>query len=260
MGAVADGPSGKREDCRPSQFVVPADLAQGLPQPLRQRLALALDVADLATALQMLRRLRPYFGVAKVGLELFCSVGPRSVAAIREEGFQVFADLKLHDIPTTVHHAARAMGKNGVSYLTVHGSGGAEMLKAAVAGLEEGSGQAPDKAVVLAVTVLTSEPVAGSDLLVERVRAAQMAGCRGFVCAGPDLDLLRKVAPAMLAVVPGIRTAWSSLDDQHRVMGPQEALDAGADLLVIGRAVTQAQSWERAAEQLLAPLRIQPRS
>ncbi|MCL4423798.1 MAG: orotidine-5'-phosphate decarboxylase [Actinobacteria bacterium] len=227
---------------------------------LRDRLALALDVDDLDRALQMLRRLKPYFGVAKVGLELFCSVGPKSVAAIQEEGFQVFADLKLYDIPTTVHHAARAMGKHGVSYLTVHGSGGPEMLKAAVAGLEEGSGKEPGNAVVLAVTVLTSEPVAGSELLVERVKAAQLGGCGGFVCAGPDLGLLRKIAPSMLAVVPGIRMAWSSKDDQRRVMGPQEALDAGADLLVIGRSVTQAQNWERAAEQLVASLHIQPGS
>src|SRR5262245_34591484 len=124
----------------------------------RDALALALDVDDLVEATRLARELRPYFGVAKVGLELYSAVGPDAILAMSDQGFRVFADLKLHDIPTTVGRAARVLGALGVSYVTVHAHGGVPMMRAAVEGLYEGSvaaGNEPGK--VVAVTVLTSD-------------------------------------------------------------------------------------------------------
>src|SRR5438132_6638777 len=124
----------------------------------RDRLALALDCDDLVEAVRQARELKPWFGVAKVGLELFCAAGPDSVPALADEGFKVFLDLKLHDIPTTVGRAARVAGELGASYLTLHAHGGAVMLRAGVDGLSEGAhaGGMPTP-TALAVTILTSD-------------------------------------------------------------------------------------------------------
>jgi orotidine-5'-phosphate decarboxylase len=108
----------------------------------RQRLALALDVDDLVLALRMARRLRPWFGLAKVGFELFAAAGPEVVCALTVEGYRVFLDLKLHDIPTTVRRAARVIGGLGATYTTVHTTGGEEMLRASLQGMAEGAAAA----------------------------------------------------------------------------------------------------------------------
>ncbi len=211
-----------------------------------QHLALALDTDDLAAAVALAARLRPWFAVAKVGLELFSAAGPAAVGALADQGFAVFADVKLHDIPTTVGRAARALGRTGASYLTVHASGGAAMLAAAVAGLADGvaagggGGGTRPAPMVLGVTVLTSEPDAGEDRVAALAAAASSAGCGGIVCAGPDLPVVRRTAPALRRVVPGIRPAGVGVDDQARVATPGAAIAAGADLLVVGRAVTAA--------------------
>src|SRR5487761_2375415 len=105
----------------------------------RPRLAIALDVEDAESALRLAGLVAPYFEVAKVGLELYASVGPSIVAELAERGFQVFVDLKLHDIPTTVERAARALGRLGVTYATVHAAGGVDMVRAAIAGLSDGA-------------------------------------------------------------------------------------------------------------------------
>lgn len=211
--------------------------------PAREHLALALDTDDLDGAVALARRLRSWFAVAKVGLELFGSAGPDAIAAMADEGFIVFADIKLHDIPTTVGRAARALGRAGAGYLTVHASGGAAMIEAAVHGLAEGSlagsGAVPD-AMVLGVTVLTSDPSATPARLSELVGVAEASGCGGVVCAGSDLPVVLRRAPRLRRVVPGIRPADTGADDQARVATPGAAIAAGADLLVIGRAVTAA--------------------
>ncbi len=143
----------------------------------RDRLALALDVASLDAAVDLATRLRPWFSVAKIGLELFAAEGPLAVDTLLDEGFRVFVDLKLHDIPTTVGRAARKIGSMGVSYTTVHAAGGDEMLRAAVEGFEEGWAgavamghvePAEGSAGILAVTVLTSDPGAGTDVVGSR--------------------------------------------------------------------------------------------
>ena len=143
--------------------------------------AFALDVASLDAAVDLATRLRPWFSVAKIGLELFAAEGPLAVDTLLDEGFRVFVDLKLHDIPTTVGRAARKIGSMGVSYTTVHAAGGDEMLRAAVEGFEEGWAgavamghvePAEGSAGILAVTVLTSDPGAGLLVIGRTVTAS----------------------------------------------------------------------------------------
>ena len=214
----------------------------------RDRLALALDVDDLVVALRLARRLRPWFGVAKVGLELFGAAGPETVSALTVEGYRVFLDLKLHDIPTTVSRAARVLGGLGVDFATVHTQGGEAMVRAAVSGMAEGASAAGAPApCVLGVTVLTSDPEAPPEALASRSRLAASAGCGGLVCAASDLAVTRRAAPGLLTVVPGIRPSGTSTDDQARAATPAAAIAAGADILVIGRAVTAAGDPEAVA-------------
>jgi len=218
----------------------------------RQRLCLALDFDDLVVALRMARRLRPYFGVAKIGLELFGAAGPETVSALTVEGYRVFLDLKLHDIPTTVRRTATVIGGLGTAFATVHTQGGLNMLQAAVEGMTAGASAAgAPTPCVLGVTVLTSDDSAPAELLAERAGLAARAGCGGIVCAASDLGITRRVAPDLLKVVPGIRPAGTGHDDQARAATPSAALAAGADLLVIGRAVTAADDPERVADALV---------
>jgi orotidine-5'-phosphate decarboxylase len=226
-------------------------------EDLRQRLILALDVDDSVVAMRWAARMRPWFGVAKVGLELFSAAGPPVMAELIEAGFKVFVDLKLADIPTTTRRAARVLGALGASYLTIHTCVGRGMLEAGAAGFVEGAERAGLPAPVpLGITVLTSEPDAPPQLLRDRVTLARDAGCGGLVCAAPDLSVVRAVAPGLLTVVPGIRLAGTGADDQSRVATPTQALRAGADMLVIGRAVLAAPSPEEAAASIMADLAV----
>ena len=162
----------------------------------RDHLALALDVGDLDTALAVAQRVQPWFGVAKVGFELYAEAGPDAFQALRDKGFRVFADLKLHDIPTTVGRAARVLGRRGVDFLNFHAAGGEAMLRAGVEGLAEGARDARPRArpVALAVTVLTSDP--NVDAMDTRLDVARDAGCDGVVCAGSDVERARRACVA----------------------------------------------------------------
>ena len=224
-------------------------------QDLRSRLALALDVDDAVEAQRLARELRPWFGVAKVGLELFSATGPGIVQVLIDDGYRVFLDLKMADIPTTVSRAARVLGALGVSYLTLHAFAGPAVLRAGVEGLREGAERAglPIPAA-LAVTILTSDPDAPPHILGKRVAAAVEARCAGVVCAASDVREAKQLAPRLLAVVPGVRPAGSPTHDQVRAATPTEALEAGADILVIGRAVTAAPDRPAAAAALVESL------
>ncbi|MCZ7526088.1 MAG: orotidine-5'-phosphate decarboxylase [Acidimicrobiia bacterium] len=205
----------------------------------RERLALALDVPDLGEALELARRLDPWFGVAKVGLELHAAAGREAVERLHDLGWRVFLDVKLHDIPTTVGRACRILGGLGVGYVTVHCAGGVEMLRAAVEGLGEGAAAAGcDPALALGVTVLTSEPDAA--VFPARLAAAVEAGCGGVVCSADEVGSLRAAHPGLVTVVPGIRLEGGPAHDQARVGDPATVARLGADLLVVGRAVTAA--------------------
>jgi len=225
------------------------------PPELRDRLVLVLDVDDVVEAIRLVHELKPWFGVAKVGLELFTAAGPDAVLSVLAEGMKVFLDLKLFDIPTTIGKAGRVVGALGPSYLTLAGFGGVPMLRAGVEGLAEGAslaGLAPPKA--LAVTMLTSDTGAPEHVLGNRVRAALEAQCGGVVCAASDVAEVKALAPDFTVVVPGIRTEGSPRHDQVRSATPGQAFAAGADLLVIGRTVTAAPDRALAASQLIGSI------
>jgi orotidine-5'-phosphate decarboxylase len=223
------------------------------PDPqVTARLALALDTDDLVDALRTARGLAPWFGVAKVGLELFSAAGPEAVSALGALGYRVFVDLKLHDIPTTVHKAARVLGALGASYVTLHTSGGVAMLGAGVEGLVSGAADAGvSPPMALGVTVLTSDADAPASLLTQRVGLAVASGCGGVVCAATDLAVVRDAGPDLVTVVPGIRPADAGRDDQQRAATPGDAIRSGADLLVIGRAVTASADPQAAAAAIV---------
>ena len=179
---------------------------------IRDRLALALDVDDLVAAIRLGRGLKDYFGVAKIGLELYSAAGPEAIGAIADLGYKIFLDLKLHDIPTTVGKAARVLGAVGVNYLTMHAHGGVDMLQAGVQGLEEGARNAGlEQPQSLAITVLTSDGDAPPHIMPKRVMLAAEAGCSGIVCAVGDLEEAHHYAPRLTRVTPGIR-----LPGRHR--------------------------------------------
>lgn len=215
----------------------------------RARLALALDVGGIDDAVGIATRLQPWFATVKVGFELYAEAGPTAFDRFHDLGFAVFADLKLHDIPTTVHRAARVLGRRGVEFLNFHASGGVAMLEAGVDGYREGAADAGMATpVALAVTVLTSDP--DTSAMAERLAWAQAAGCDGVVCAASDVEAAR--AHTLRTMVPGVRMPGGDADDQARVATPADALAAGADWLVIGRAVTAADDPERAAADVCA--------
>jgi orotidine-5'-phosphate decarboxylase len=231
-------------------------LTQPVPSSVRNRLALALDVDDAVAAARLARQLRPWFGVAKVGLELYSAAGPRIIQSLIDDGYEVFADLKMADIPTTVNRAARVMGALGVSYLTLHAFVGPDVLRAGVEGLAEGADRAGlEPPTALAVTILTSDTGAPPHILARRLAFAVEARCAGVVCAASDVREIKELAPRMMAVVPGVRPAGTPTHDQRRAATPTEAIAAGADMLVVGRAVTAAPDREAAAAALAASIK-----
>jgi orotidine-5'-phosphate decarboxylase len=222
------------------------------PEEVRARLCLALDTDDLVEAERRGRELGPWFATLKVGLELFSSAGPAAVTTLQGIGLDVFVDLKLHDIPTTVNKAARVLGSLGVSYVTFHAHGGVDMLRAGVEGLREGAAAAGVAAPhALAVTVLTSDDTAPPHILPKRVEAAAEAGCDGLVCAVADVAEVRRIVPDLFVAATGIRSRGDEAHDQRRTATPGEALAAGVDLLVLGRTITHAAEPALAAAALV---------
>lgn len=227
------------------------------------RIIVALDLPNAEDAVRLAKRVGPHVGAYKVGLGLLHGAGPGIVTALVDLGKPVFADAKLHDIPSQVNTAARRLGRLGARWVTAHVSGGEEMLHAAVDGLAETSNGA---AGVLGVTVLTS--IGAEDLvsigvastpgkLVSKMsRLAAAAGAEGVICSPLELAVVDSVAPALLKVTPGVRPPGAALGDQTRVMTPQDAMERGADWLVIGRPITAAPDPEAAAAALAAIVQI----
>ena len=221
----------------------------------RQRLIVAFDVPDLSSALELDRRLGNEVGWVKIGLDLFTAEGPPVVTAFRERGRRVFLDLKLHDIPNTVAGAVKSASRLGVDLLTLHAEGGPAMMRAAVAA------RANTRVSLLAVTVLTSldgneYPGMYRSAIEDRVltfaEAAVETGMDGIVASPRELAKLVSFVPSDFArVIPGIRPAGSSTDDQARVATPRAALIAGATHLVVGRPITQASDPAAAARSIL---------
>jgi orotidine-5'-phosphate decarboxylase len=226
----------------------------------------ALDVPQAEAALQLAAQLAPVVGAFKIGGELFTSAGPEIVRRIRATGAAVFLDLKFHDIPNTVAKAVAAATRLDVQMLTIHTSGGLEMMQAAAESAKQTALQlGHDAPLVLGVTVLTSmdsnnlsEVGAQANVghQVERLATlAVKAGLPGLVCSPLEIAALRQTLPARIQLVtPGIRTGKEKSDDQKRTLSPREALDAGANWLVIGRPIYAAENPRAAAEAILARL------
>jgi orotidine-5'-phosphate decarboxylase len=233
---------------------------------MRNPVIAALDVPEANAALDLVSQLAPVVGAFKIGAELFTACGPDIVRKVRATGVPVFFDLKFHDIPNTVARAVAAATRLDVQWVTIHTGGGVEMMRVA-----EESAQRTAKAagraapVVLGVTVLTSmndhtlaEVGCNGDATRQVLRLAELAiraGLRGLVCSPLEIVALRRVLPANVQlVIPGIRTGEEKADDQKRTLTPREALDAGADWLVIGRPICAAVNPRAAAEKILAAL------
>jgi len=226
----------------------------------------ALDVASADKALTLAREVAPFVGAFKVGKELFVSAGPEFVRQLRATGASVFLDLKFHDIPNTVAKAVAAATRLDVQMLTIHTSGGSEMMRAAEKAAQDTARELGRPApLVLGVTVLTSMDSAALGELggetdvaaqVERLaRLAAASGLRGLVCSPLELVTLRKfLPPAMQLVTPGIRTGAEKADDQKRTLSPREAMAAGASWLVIGRPIYAATKPAEAAAAILSSL------
>jgi orotidine-5'-phosphate decarboxylase len=204
-------------------------------------MALALDVSELDEAERLARLLTPEVGVLKVGLELFWAHGPEAVRRISAHG-PVFVDCKLHDIPTTVERASANVARLGVHMFNVHALGGEAMMRAALDGAKRGADAAGVvMPLVLGVTVLSSHGGEGLASPASLAWEAKEAGLDGVVVSGDDVrDVRDACGDAFCLVVPGIRPAGTNGHDQVRVLTPREAIERGADYVVVGRAVTAA--------------------
>jgi len=236
-------------------------MAQRFNSP-SDRLIVPLDVPDVAAARRLVDRI-PQVTFWKVGLELFVSSGPEILEYLKSQGKRIFLDLKFHDIPNTMAGAGRAAGRYGVDLVTVHATAGLAALKAAQAAAEEGAAAAQvDAPKLIAVTALTSIdgrslafdlkiPLELSDYALQMALLSQQAGLAGSVCSPQEAELLRRCCgDNWLLVCPGVRPHWSQTGDQRRVMTPGEAIAAGADFLVIGRPITQADDPGAAFQRL----------
>jgi orotidine-5'-phosphate decarboxylase len=234
---------------------------------MQNPIIVALDVPTSDQAMALAEELAPVVGAFKIGKELFTAAGPEVVRRIRGTGASVFLDLKFHDIPNTVAKAVASAVRLDVQMLTVHASGGTEMMQAAEESAQKAAAQAGlNPPLILGVTVLTSmdanalaeigcEPNPGRQ--VERLaKLAVKAGLRGLVCSPLEIVQLRQMLPGHVQLVtPGIRTGAEKADDQKRTLTPREAMDAGASWLVIGRPITAAAQPRAAAEKILESLR-----
>jgi orotidine-5'-phosphate decarboxylase len=228
----------------------------------RSRLIVALDVPDRTAALEAVGRLSGHVGCFKLGLEIFTREGPRLVEEILARGEKIFLDLKLHDIPNTVRGAVRSACRLGIHMLTVHASGGPNMLEAACREAQS-AGSAPLLLAVTALTSLSREDmvklgVAGSmENWVEQLAALAFdSGIRGIVASAGELPALhQRFGSEMRFVIPGIRPAGSALQDQSRTATPAEAIGAGADYIVVGRPILQAPDPASAADSFVEEIR-----
>jgi orotidine-5'-phosphate decarboxylase len=225
-------------------------------------LILALDVPTREEAAPILRQLRGNLRWVKLGLQMFTAYGPNYVREVADLGFDIFLDLKLHDIPNTVAKAVESLGPLPIKMLTLHTSGGGEMMRAAAAAQQKTN----PNLLLLGVTVLTSTDAAGlneigvtaspADQVARLGKLAVASGLRGLVCSPLEVELLRRSLPASTQLVtPGIRPAGDDVGDQKRVMTPAEAARAGSSYIVVGRPILKAADPAAAARAILADLK-----
>jgi orotidine-5'-phosphate decarboxylase len=227
---------------------------------MKEKILLVLDVSSRGEAMQLVRPLYEHVGMFKVGMQLFTAAGPSLVREIADLGGKVFLDLKFHDIPNTVTHAVLEAAKLGVSLMTIHAAGGRVMMETVAKELQDQFGNR--KPMVVAVTVLTSLNDAGlaevgiarpmAQQVVSMAKLAQECGIDGVVCSPQEIQRVRQAAgPDFKIVTPGIRMPGQAANDQQRLATPREALTAGADYIVVGRAVTAAKDPRGALDDLV---------
>ena len=219
------------------------------------KIIVALDVPSKAEALRLVEQLQGQVSFFKIGLQLYTAEGPEIVRAMLAKGAKVFLDLKLHDIPNTVARAVESANNLGLQLLTIHLSGGSEMIRAAI-GAKKGNTS------ILGVTVLTSSTDGtlreigidhqADDQVLRLTKLGVENGIDGVVASPHEIKELRKeFGDKIKIVVPGIRPSWAEAGDQKRTMTPREAIEAGADYLVIGRPITAAKDPREALERIL---------
>ncbi|MFM7500879.1 MAG: orotidine-5'-phosphate decarboxylase [Actinomycetota bacterium] len=221
---------------------------------------LALDFNDMASTVEMINLTKEHIAIYKLGLEFYLAHGKSGVNEIqsRFSGIEIFLDLKLHDIPNTVAGACRSVADLNPKFLTVHASGGSKMISAASSSLP--------KAEITAVTILTSldkeQMIAMGlndnieNLTLNLAKNAVNSGARAIVSSPQEVSLLRKhLGEKVTLITPGVRPSGAERDDQERIMTPKEAIEAGADFVVIGRPITKASDPKQAAEAITASLR-----
>ncbi|MEY3098828.1 MAG: orotidine-5'-phosphate decarboxylase [Candidatus Nanopelagicaceae bacterium] len=221
---------------------------------------LALDFSDMASTVEMINLTKEHIGIYKLGLEFYLAHGKSGVKEIQSRftDIEVFLDLKLHDIPNTVAGACRSVADINPKFLTVHASGGSKMISAASSALP--------KVEITAVTILTSldqEQMLAmglseniENLTLSLAKNAVNSGARAIVSSPQEVSLLRKhLGEKVTLITPGVRPSGAERDDQERIMTPRQAIDAGADFVVIGRPITKASDPKQAAEAITASLR-----
>lgn len=234
----------------------------------KDRIILALDVDSREEALSLVKDLKGYIGVFKVGMQLYNSCGPDIVKDIQSLGGKVFVDLKFHDIPNTVTAAGRVMTRLNAYMFNIHAAGGREMMKSLVDGVQvEADKLSILKPITLAVTVLTSlsqseveeemfiPNISIQELVLKWSLMAKESGISGVVCSPQEIKAIREqCGKDFIIVTPGVRPAWAEKNDQKRVTTPSEAIVQGADYLVIGRPITKANNPREAAQKIIDEL------
>ncbi|SDC75426.1 orotidine-5'-phosphate decarboxylase [Paenibacillus sp. UNCCL117] len=236
-----------------------------------ERIIVALDYPDAQKADELVRSLEGIPCYMKVGMQLFYSAGPQFVLGLKEKGYHVFLDLKMHDIPNTVKGGAESITRLGVDMFNVHAFGSRQMMEAAREGVDKalaGSGAGSKRPLLIAVTQLTSTNqamlndeigIAGSveDTVVRYAELARSSGLDGVVASPLEVGLIKQACGAgFVTVTPGIRPAGADIGDQSRIMTPAEAFAQGTDYVVIGRPITQAADPRAALEAIIASVPV----
>ncbi len=235
---------------------------------IRERMIVALDFSTMEDVKRCLGQLEGHVRYVKVGMELFYAEGPAIIHFMKEKGFKVFLDLKVHDIPNTAKGAMKSLARLGVDLVNVHAAGGVAMMEAAREGLEQGTAAGASRPLLIGVTMLTSTsqetmnqqlaiPGTVEQTVVHYAMMTKQAGLDGVVASPLEVPLIKQVAgDSFLTVTPGIRPAGSDKGDQTRITTPEQAFRLGSDFIVIGRAITAAHdpaaAWQKIVQSVEA--------